>query len=148
MIIFLLSIVFLSIYCLVTITTSTSQHTDCTEVNLGGVRLNSQRKDAVLSAKTSWNVSTSERLCLGQPRGMLFSEVGKRRDILDLYSTTIKQLQGPQLRSYMLLLSHVPLLLSFILLALPQPHVLTHRSLCISSHTSVLPLHTKQLGSS
>lgn len=79
-------------------------------------------------------------------------EVRKRRDILELYSTTIKQLQGPQLRSYMLLLSHVTLLLSFILLALgtllPPPHVLTHSPLWISSHTSVLPLQTKQLGSS
>lgn len=79
-------------------------------------------------------------------------EVRKRRDILELYSTTIKQLQGPQLRSYMLLLSHVTLLLSFILLALgtllPPPHVLTQSPLWISSHTSVLPLQTKQLGNS
>lgn len=79
-------------------------------------------------------------------------KVRKRRDVLELYSTTIKQLQGPQLRSYMLLLSYVPLLLSFILRALgtplPLPHVLTHSPLWISSHTSVLPLQTKQWESS
>lgn len=127
--------------------TTTSQHTGCVEMNQDVVH--SKRKDAaVLSAAAlaGWH------LCLGPPRGTLFIKVRKRRDILEHYSTTIKQLQGPQFRSYMLLLSHIPPLLSFTPLApampLPQPHVLTHSPLWKLSHTSVLPLHTRQLGSS
>lgn len=128
-------------------------HTDCTQVDRGVTWL-SQRKEVVLYVTMSWNASISKRQCLGPPWGMLFSEVRKRRDKLEHYSTTIKQLQGPQLRSYMLPLSHTPLPLSFTseLLTfdtpLPQPHDLTHSALWVSSHTSVLPLHTKQLGSS
>ena len=129
-------------------------HTNCIQVNRGVAWLNSQRKEAVPYVTMSWIASISERLCLAPPWGMLFSEVRKRRDKLERYSTTIKQLQGPQLRSYMLPLSHTPLPLSFnsglltLATPLPQPHDLTHSALWISSHTSLLPLHTKQLGNS
>lgn len=137
-------IIFLS---LVTMTTATSQHTDCTDVNRGAVRMNSRCKDVVLSITASWNDSTAKQLSLSPARDTFFRQVRKRRDIMGNYSTTIKQLQGPQLRSYMLLLSHNPLPLPLSVLA-SGPHVLTHRPLWASSHTSVLPLHTKQLGSS
>lgn len=128
-------------------------HTECKQVDLGVVQLNSQRMGAVLSVMTSWNASIRKQICLAPPWGMLFSEVRKRRYILDHYSTTIKQLQGPQLRSYTLPLSHIPLLPSFtgglaLGTSLPQPHDLTRSRLRLSSHASVLPLQTKQLGSS
>lgn len=127
-------------------TTATLQHTGCDEMNRGFVRPRSQRKDAATPGKPS----ASEWLCLGPQRGTLFTKVRKRRDILELYSTTIKQLQGPQLRSSMPLSPHRSLLPPFIRLSrgTPQPHVRAHNPLWISSHTSELQLHAKQLGSS
>lgn len=75
---------------------------------------------------------------------------GRGGDTLELYSTTIKQLQGPQLRSSRLLSPHRSMPPPFIRLSrgTPQPHVRAHNPLWIPSHTSELPLHAKQLGSS
>lgn len=136
-------------------TTTTSQHTDCKQVNRGAALVKSQCNEAVLSVSVSWNSSSSERLRPARPRGTLFSGVRKRRDKLERYSTTIKQLQGPQLCSYTPLVSHISLLLSFMwgfaLLAfgtsLSWPHSLEHTPPRMPSHTS-LPPQTKQLGSS
>lgn len=117
--------------------TSTSQHT---ESNRRAVQLNSPHKDQRAAPS-------------GPAEGAGSSpEVRKRREILELYWTTIKQLQGPQLRSYMLLLSKVSLLLSFALRTLGTlfllPHVRTHSPLSMFSHTSVLPQQNERWGSS
>lgn len=57
----------------------------------------------------------------------------KTRNIMERYSTSIKQLQEPQLRSNTRLLPDKPALPTFILptwdTPLPQPHVLTHNPL-------------------
>lgn len=79
----------------------------------------------------------------------LHARWGRGRDTLEFYSTTIRQLQGPQLRSYRLALSHTPLLLpSLTPPPPPPPHILTHSPLRASSLTSVLPLQARQWGSS
>lgn len=96
----------------------------------------------------SWihHTRTSEQLRLGPAEGAGSSpEARKRREVLELYSTTIKQLQGPQLRSYMLLLSFALRTLGTLFLL---PHVRTHSPLSMFSHTSVLPQQNERCGSS
>lgn len=101
---------------------TTSQHTGSTAKNPDVAPLyrfhNSRRPSCPPRRGTPLNASSS--VLFHQVAGCSW-EVRKRRDTWELYSTTIKQLQGPQLPSYMLLFSQGSLLLAFILWAACSP---------------------------